>query len=203
MTIHEVDLPALISTRICHDLINPIGAINNGLELLDAVGTAPGPELSLVNDSASAATAKLNVFRLAFGEAAATAEVQGERVSKLISDMYDNSRMEVDWQPTDLGFERLQIKLTLLLLFCVESSLPLGGSCTISTSHGIWSFKATGRRFNIRQELWDMVTGQTDPHDTSASDVHFLLARMTADQGQRSIKLHESESELIVMVTNQ
>jgi len=167
MTIHEVDLPALISTRICHDLINPIGAINNGLELLDAVGTAPGPELSLVNDSASAATAKLNVFRLAFGEAAATAEVQGERVSKLISDMYDNSRMEVDWH------------------------------------HGIWSFKATGRRFNIRQELWDMVTGQTDPHDTSASDVHFLLARMTADQGQRSIKLHESESELIVMVTNQ
>jgi len=107
MTLDDVDLSALISTRICHDLINPIGAINNGLELLDAVGTAPGPELSLVNDSASAASAKLNVFRLAFGDVSTQAEVKGDRIAKMISDMYGDSRMTVDWQPIDGGFRRI------------------------------------------------------------------------------------------------
>ncbi len=201
MTLHDVDLPALISTRICHDLINPIGAINNGLELLDAVGTAPGPELSLVNDSASAATAKLNVFRLAFGDAKTSAEVKGESVAKLIADMYDNSRLEIDWQAGDAAYQRLDVKLALLVLFCIESSLPLGGSCAISAESGVWSFKATGRKFNIRQELWDMVTSKTGAQDTTASDVHFLLARMTADQGERRVKLHVTEDDLIVMIS--
>ena len=201
MTLDDVDLSALISTRICHDLINPIGAINNGLELLDAVGTAPGPELSLVNDSASAASAKLNVFRLAFGDVSTQAEVKGDRIAKMISDMYGDSRMTVDWQPIDGGFRRIEIKLALLLLFSIESSLPLGGTCTISASQGIWTFKANATKLNVRQELWDMVIAETGLQDTSASDVHFLVARMTADQGNYSVKLHVSEGELIVMVT--
>lgn len=201
MTVHNVDLSALISTRICHDLINPIGAINNGLELLEAVGTAPGPELSLVNDSASAASAKLNVFRLAFGDVNASTEVKGGKVEQMISDMYGDSRLSVDWQPSDIGFQRLEIKLALLILFCLESSLPLGGACSISTSQGIWTFKANAQKFNINETLWNMVTGQAVVEDTSASDVHFLVARLTADLGNRTIKLHENDGELIVMVS--
>jgi|GEM_PF-52845 len=201
MTIHNVDLSALISTRICHDLINPIGAINNGLELLGAIGTAPGPELNLVNDSASAASAKLNIFRLAFGDITSSSEVKGDKVAQMIADMYGDSKLAIDWQPTDVGFPRAEIKLVLLILFCIETSLPLGGSCAISTSQGIWTFKANAQKFNIRPDLWDMVTGAKPAADTSASDVHHLVARMTADHIGRSVKLHERDAELIVMIT--
>ena len=201
MTTLNVDLSALISTRICHDLINPIGAINNGLELLGAIGTAPGPELDLVSDSASAASAKLNILRLAFGDAAPTSEVKGDRVAKMISDMYSDSRIVVDWQPTEAGHPRIDIKLVVLILFCIETSLPLGGSCAVSTSNGIWTFKASAQKFNARPELWNMVTGKSPITDTSASDVHYLVARITADQADRQVKLHEKEAELIVMIT--
>ena len=201
MTIHNVDLSALISTRICHDLINPIGAINNGLELLGAIGTAPGPELNLVNDSASAASAKLNIFRMAFGDAAPVSEVKNDRIAKMLTDMYSDSRLSIDWQPQEAGFPRVDIKLVLLVLFCVETSLPLGGACSISSSQGTWTFRAKAQKFNIREELWDMVTGKVPAGDTSASDVHHLVARITADQSGRSVKLHQSETELTVMIT--
>lgn len=200
MTIQNVDLSALISTRICHDLINPIGAINNGLELLDAVGTAPGPELSLVNDSASAASAKLNIFRLAFGDMAISSQVKGDQVTRLIADMYGDSRLNINWQPTDVGFARSEIKLALLVLFCLETSTPLGGEITVTVSQGTWAFRTTGPKFNIRRELWDMVTGGPILEDTSASDVHYLVARLTADATARQVKLHEKEAELIVMI---
>jgi len=201
MTIQNVDLSALISTRICHDLINPIGAINNGLELLDAVGTAPGPELSLVSDSASSATAKLNVFRLAFGDVKTSSEVKGEQVALMIRNMYEGGRVSVDWQTAELGYKRHEIKLALLLLFCLESALPFGGETTVSYASGIWTFKATGRKIAINQDLWGMTTGGAMLEDTSASDVHFLVARLCSDQNAKKITLHNTEEEIIVMVS--
>ncbi len=201
MTPHNVDLSALISTRICHDLISPIGAINNGLELLEAVGTQKSPELNLVNDSASAASAKLNAFRLAFGDTSRTSEVKAEHVAKLVRDMYGDSRMVVELQTQDMGFPRIEAKLALLLLFCIEGALPLGGTCTITASSTAWSFKATGGKLNIRQRLWDMMLGTARMEDVPASDVHFLVAHLTSAEAEKTIKLHHTETEIIVMIT--
>ena len=63
----DTDLAALISTRICHDLVNPLGAIANGMEMLRMVNSANGPEMDLIDLSVRSATARIQVFRLAFG----------------------------------------------------------------------------------------------------------------------------------------
>jgi len=64
----KADLSHLIASRICHDLINPIGAIHNGLELMTlAQSTATGLEFGLVQASATDARARVEFFRLAFG----------------------------------------------------------------------------------------------------------------------------------------
>ncbi|HMR60143.1 MAG TPA: histidine phosphotransferase, partial [Amaricoccus sp.] len=61
------DLSALVSARLCHDLISPMGAIRNGMELLQmAPGEAQSPEHALIADSLETALAKLRYFRLAF-----------------------------------------------------------------------------------------------------------------------------------------
>ena len=65
----NVNLSALIGSRICHDLISPIGAINNGLELLGMSGNTPGPEMELIHDSVGNASARIRYFRVAFGAA--------------------------------------------------------------------------------------------------------------------------------------
>ena len=63
----QTDLAALLGSRICHDLISPIGAIGNGVELLMMEGGTPSPELVLIAESVAAANARIRFFRLAFG----------------------------------------------------------------------------------------------------------------------------------------
>ena len=65
MALNNLDLAALVSSRICHDLISPIGAINNGLELLNMSGLAhDGPEIQLIGDSVKSARARIRFFRI-------------------------------------------------------------------------------------------------------------------------------------------
>lgn len=59
----NINLAALIGSRICHDLISPIGAINNGLELLGMSDTPEGPELELISESVGNASARIRFFR--------------------------------------------------------------------------------------------------------------------------------------------
>ena len=75
-----LNINALIGSRICHDLINPLGAISNGIELLEMAGVAQGPEMSLVSDSVENATAKLKMLRLAFGAASPDQTVSRQEV---------------------------------------------------------------------------------------------------------------------------
>jgi hypothetical protein len=65
----NLTLSSLIVSRICHDLISPIGAINNGLELVELNGAQVSPEMSLIEQSCAAATARIQFFRLAYSKA--------------------------------------------------------------------------------------------------------------------------------------
>ena len=67
----RADISALVSSRICHDLVSPLGAIGNGVELLGMSGAPEGPELQLINESVENANARLRFFRIAFGAASA------------------------------------------------------------------------------------------------------------------------------------
>jgi histidine phosphotransferase ChpT len=62
-----IDLAALIGSRICHDLISPIGAIGNGVELLMLDGAGHGPEMALIAQSVTHANARIRFFRVAYG----------------------------------------------------------------------------------------------------------------------------------------
>ena len=66
---NKLNIAALIGSRICHDLISPIGAINNGLELLEMTGTSSGPEMELISESVGNASARIRFFRIAYGAA--------------------------------------------------------------------------------------------------------------------------------------
>lgn len=61
------DIAALVSARICHDLISPIGAIGNGVELLMLDKAAASPEMDLISESVTQASARIRFFRLAYG----------------------------------------------------------------------------------------------------------------------------------------
>ncbi|MEM9127616.1 MAG: histidine phosphotransferase, partial [Pseudomonadota bacterium] len=91
----NLNLASLIGSRICHDLTSPIGAITNGLELLDMAGNAPAQEVELISDSVDSAGARIRFFRIAYGKATQQMIAHTD-VMRLLSDLYDeHSRFTV------------------------------------------------------------------------------------------------------------
>lgn len=192
------DLSALISTRICHDLINPIGAINNGLELLEFVQPQKTPEMELVAQSAAQANAKLSFFRLASSNASAESQMQGGHVGKIVADMFEAGRFNPQWQVDDIPLPRREVKMACLLLMCIESALKTGGDCAITHDNGTWKLTATGRRVEPEASHWSMILSGTYPEALTAKEVQFAMARQTAELMERQVGLSTSEGSMIV-----
>ena len=96
----SAELATLVGSRICHDLISPIGAISNGLELLDLAGSFKGPEHDLIAESVASANARIRFFRIAYGAAGEQMLGRAE-VAGVLRDHGQTARLRMDWQPQD------------------------------------------------------------------------------------------------------
>jgi histidine phosphotransferase ChpT len=191
------DLAALLGSRICHDLISPIGAIGNGLELLMMDMGAKSPEVALIAQSVANANARIRFFRLAFGAAGADGKQSLAEVRAILSDLTQGSRQTIEWATgSDLG--RAQVKIAFLLLMCLESAMPYGGRVTVGAADGRWTIEAAAQRFRIEPDLWAVLADPTAAPDISPAAVHFPLAaaeiarqgrRLSAELGQTTIRL--------------
>ncbi|MCI5112956.1 MAG: histidine phosphotransferase family protein [Marivita sp.] len=178
-------LAALIGSRICHDLISPIGAISNGLELVGMTsGMANGPEMSLIQQSCDHATARIRFFRIAFGTAADARVIPVAEARRTLADHYSGTRIAAEWHvDTDLGRDLTQ--LAYLGALCLETALPQGGALTISRQDQ--TLVATARADVLRrgQPVWSILTADicTDLSELRPSEVQFaLLARLCSDR---------------------
>ena len=178
------DFAALIGSRICHDLISPIGAINNGLELLGMAGNASGPEIGLISESVENASARIRFFRLAFGAASAQ-EISRREISGVLRDMTRGSKLHVDWQP-ESGAQRADVRLVFLAEQCLETAMPYGGEIAISKDVNGWSVRGYSEKFNIDANLWEMLANGKIHAEVTPAQVHFaLLAVHCRDEGRR------------------
>ncbi|NBZ89533.1 histidine phosphotransferase family protein [Stagnihabitans tardus] len=191
------DLAALLGSRICHDLISPIGAIGNGLELLMMETGSRGPEMALISESVAHANARIRFFRVAFGAAAGEARLGRAEVASIISDMTKGGRLSIDWQ-TGADLSRSEVKIAFLLLMCLESAMAYGGKITVQVDGGRWSIMGEANKLRIDPALWAVLADPTAEPEITPSNVHFPLAaeeisrrqfRLAADLGQTSIKL--------------
>lgn len=189
------DLNALISSRICHDLISPLGAIGNGVELLTMSGQCLTPEIALIAESVENANARIRFFRVAFGAAQNDAEVGQSEVQSILRDSFKGNRTSVSWN-VEGTLTRTDIKLTFLALQCLENTLPWGGQITISRSGTNWKLEARGEKVKIDAELWKMITDAADPEGVAASEVHFALVRGAAVDAGRSVAAFISDTQV-------
>ena len=129
------ELSELVSARLCHDLISPMGAIGNGLELMQLAGGPAGPELALVHDSLATALAKLRFYRVAFGPADAQARQSLEEAAQITDGMF-HGRFTVAWESGNRDLPRPLVRLAFLAILCLEKSLPMGGIVRVSVPDG-------------------------------------------------------------------
>ena len=185
----NVNLASLIGSRICHDLISPIGAITNGLELLDLTGSAEGPEMELIADSVGNAGARIRFFRIAYG--AAGDQMMGRpEVASVLDDLTRGGRLVVKWGPLEAQ-PRAEVRLAFLALQCLETAMPYGGNVQIAVEDGQWSVSGNAKKLNINQGLWDF-TGKTDNVEITPALVQFaLLPAVATDVGRVPKMAHD------------
>lgn len=189
------DLAALIGSRICHDLISPIGAIGNGVELLMMDGAAKTPELALISESVLNANARIRFFRVAFGLASPDQRVGRPEVTSVLSDVSRGGRLSYDWQ-SDADLSRREVKLAFLLLLCFESAMAYGGRVTVVQTNTGWHMVGVAHRLKIDPALWEVLTEPRAPSEIGAGEVHFALVPEELSRQSRRLRAELTETEI-------
>lgn len=189
-------LAALVGSRLCHDLISPIGAIGNGVELMMMGAANPtGPEMALILESTAAATARVRFFRIAFGMCSVDQRIGRNEVAAVLDDMTIGGRLSVQWDsPADMA--RRDAKLALLAFSCLESAMPQGGTISAVMSDKGWHIAGVGPRLRIEAALWDGVRNPDLFGDITPGQVHFPLLVLEAARQHRRITVTQTDTEL-------
>jgi histidine phosphotransferase ChpT len=172
---YTLDLNGLLGARLCHDLISPVGAIRNGMELLELSGNSNGPELELIRESASNADSKLRYFRVAFGMYASEQVLAASEIRELVCCYVHDSAFEVDWKLSDT-LPRPIVKTLLLCLLCLETLVQRSGQIIVTQAAGEISLTAYPKRILAQRHLTEALKTQAWPPDLTAAQVHFPLA---------------------------
>lgn len=195
-------LAALVSARLCHDLVSPLGAIGNGLELLQMSDEFPGiaksPELMLISESIEAARARIRWFRMAFGAASPDQRISLPELSALLSDAEKGGRLRIRLE-AEGDLPRSEARMILLALMCLETGLPWGGSVLVCRGAKGWRLVAEAARTKPDPALWSWLEAQQrDRADPAPSEIHFALLSAFAARDQRPLawELDDSGAEI-------
>jgi histidine phosphotransferase ChpT len=170
-----LELAALLCSRVCHDLISPVGAIVNGLEVLD---DNPKPEdrdfaLDLIRKSARTASARLQFCRLAFGAAGSSgAQIDLGDAQNMAKGHLEDAKTKIAWNLPRLLLPKNRVKLLLNMMMIAQQTIPRGGTLTVDPigEGEAMSFRVTASGLNARvpQNIADMLAsgpaGAVDAH---------------------------------------
>jgi histidine phosphotransferase ChpT len=172
IAIGALDLAALLCSRVCHDLISPVGAIVNGLEVLeeDKDEETRTFALDLIKKSANAASAKLQFCRLAFGAAgSAGAQIELGDAEKAARGLFDDGKTTLVWNlPREL-VPKNRAKLLLNMLLVAAGAIPRGGTLTADPVDNGFRITASGLNARVSAATAELLGGSpSQPVDAHA-----------------------------------
>jgi histidine phosphotransferase ChpT len=156
IAVGALDLAALLCSRVCHDLISPVGAIVNGIEVMeeDKDEETKAFALDLIKKSAQVASAKLQFCRLAFGAAgSAGAQIDLGDAEKAARGLLEDGKITLAWTlPREL-LPKNRVKLLLNMLLIGATAIPRGGTLKVDSMRegdGVPGFQVTASGLNAR-----------------------------------------------------
>lgn len=162
-----LSLSALLSSRLCHDLINPIGALSSGLDVLDdpeVDGAMREAAFDLIRSGSTKAIALLTYARLAYGAAGGFgAQIALEDAQKALQALYDTTKADLVWN-IGLGMAAKEnVKVLMILAYAAADCVPRGGTVTIEGSIDAFTITGTGKKVLLQDALVGALAG--DPTD--------------------------------------
>jgi histidine phosphotransferase ChpT len=164
--IESLDLAALLCSRVCHDLISPVGAIVNGLEVMEDENDQETKAfaMDLIKKSVRQASAKLQFCRLAFGAAgSAGAQIDLGDAEKVARAFLEDDKTRIVWNLPRALLPKNRVKLLLNMLLIAGQSIPRGGQITVDpvgTGDAVtFKISATGGYAKVPQAVPELLAG--------------------------------------------
>jgi histidine phosphotransferase ChpT len=206
LNISPTDFASLLCSRLCHDLLSPVGALNNGLELL---ADEHDPEmrqrvLELLNESARASANKLKFFRLAFGAAGGFGETVDTREAQAaIEGLFgDNHRITIGWMVEETVLQKTAIKVLLNLALIAGDALIRGGQLDIgaesSGSQVEIVVRGDGPRIVLDPELRSALAGGNDELPITPRAAAAFLAHALVTEGGGTLQVSPPDAEVLL-----
>jgi len=197
----SVDLRVLqlICSRLCHDLAGPVGAVNNGIELIAELGEADPEAMALIGESAKETARRLQYHRVALGFSSGAANSRRE-IHGLAANYFGNGKIALDWSPSEseaaMALTDGQAKLLLNLLLLAAEALPRGGAIGVhwpaSPEGSDVVVTARGDGARVTAEMRTAFDASTGVDDLTARSVQGYFAARLAESMAATLMLDDS-----------
>jgi histidine phosphotransferase ChpT len=197
----DLDLAALLCSRVCHDVISPVGAITNGLELLDVEDDEAMRKMamSLVKKSARQASAKLQFCRIAFGAAGSAGSMidMGE-AGDVAKAFVGDEKVKLDWQLPRENRPKQEVKLLLNMMLIGMASIPRGGTVTARIEGQGFVVQASGEGARINDKVEQVMAGTAVLDEIDARLVQPYYAKRLATAAGLTLAMALDGADVLV-----
>lgn len=202
----QVKLLEMLSSRICHDLISPVGAIHNGLEFLEDMGAeALEDALDLMKHSTKQATVKLQTYRMAYGAGGADASLSYKNICETMEPYFalenkvtlnwEDGKTNYDEQPKGMG------KILTGVLLLMSETLPKQGTITVAEDGNNLTFTAEGDDCNFRDGTEAAIANETALEDVDPRLIHPYVLGLAAGYYGYAIEISDGENTATLTLT--
>jgi histidine phosphotransferase ChpT len=203
--LEALDLAALLCSRVCHDIISPVGAIVNGLEVLEEEKDESMREFAqdLVQKSARQASAKLQFSRLAFGASGgAGSELDMADAGRVSAGLMEREKAELDWQVKAGLLPKAEAKLVLNLLIIALNSVARGGVIKVTAEREdgetVIRVVAEGDRAKLPAGVKEVICDGALPNPMDAHGVQPLYAALLAKEAGMGVTATQEENRVVL-----
>jgi histidine phosphotransferase ChpT len=201
---NDLEFSAFLVSRVCHDLVSPLGAVVNGLEVLeDERDTAMRADaLKIVTSSAAQALARLQFMRIAFGAAgSAGAELDLGEVCRLVKGLMEGSKVALQWEAPRINWPKDWAKLVMNAAVIAADCLPRGGTVRIEIDPdpAVMGFKivATGQGARLVEEVEKALRGESAPWDARGVQPALTWRLAKGINAGLTVTAHEGRVEIV------
>lgn len=187
----------LAVARMCHDLVSPLGAIANGIELMLLSGQSATAEIDLVDASSAAALARLRFFRIAYGMAEAEKNISAKELRGTLGTISSSGRIKIDWLHSGEVPAR-EVQAIFLAIQCLESALPYGGEMSVAHYDNLWQLDVHAARVKMDPALWQPLMRGAAPAEIAASALQFALLPDALQGLGRRIQIAVTEQTITI-----
>ncbi len=200
LSLSASELAALLCSRVCHDIISPVGAINNGLELLEE-GGADEDAMQLIRASAVNASARLQFARLAFGAAgSAGMQIDTGDAQNVATAFIRNEKPELEWIGARALLPKNKVKLLLNLILIANGAIPRGGKIVVRLDDletaPKFTLTAGGPMVRVPPKFLELHSGGKPEEPIDAHSVQPYYTLLLAKEADMTVNIRAGADEI-------